>query len=67
MVELTHLRLIFLSYRNQLIDLVCKSADWFLYDGDNGNKQPLANVLRSRCSSKLRNIHRKNIYAEDSL
>ena len=23
-----------LSYRNQSIDLVCKSMDWFLYDKD---------------------------------
>ena len=22
----------FLSYRNQFIDLLCKSVDWFLYD-----------------------------------
>ena len=22
-----------LSYRNQFIDLLCKSMDWFLYDG----------------------------------
>ena len=24
----------FLSYRNQFIDLVCESMDWFLYDRD---------------------------------
>ena len=24
----------FLSYRNQSIDLLCKSMDWFLYDRD---------------------------------
>ena len=24
----------FLSYRNQYIDLLCKSVYWFLYDGD---------------------------------
>ena len=23
-----------LSYRNQLIDVLCKSVDWFLYDND---------------------------------
>ena len=23
----------FSSYRNQLVDLLCKSTDWFLYDG----------------------------------
>ena len=23
-----------LSYRNQSIDLLCKSMDWFLYDND---------------------------------
>ena len=24
------------SYRNQSIDLLCKSIDWFLYDGNTG-------------------------------
>ena len=24
----------FPSYRNQSVDLLCKSADWFLYDGN---------------------------------
>ena len=24
----------FLSYRNQFSELLCKSMDWFLYDGD---------------------------------
>ena len=24
------------SYRNQLIDLLCKSVDWFLYEGNTG-------------------------------
>ena len=35
---LTHLGLIFLSWRNQLIDIFCKSCDWFLYDETNGFK-----------------------------
>ena len=26
------------SYRNQSIDLLCKSLDWFLYEGNTGNK-----------------------------
>ena len=24
------------SYRNQSVDLLCKSIDWFLYDGNTG-------------------------------
>ena len=24
----------FQSYRNQSVDLLCKSTDWFLYDGN---------------------------------
>ena len=27
----------FLSYRNQSVDLLCKSADWFLYDENIGH------------------------------
>ena len=26
---------LFPSYRNQSVDLLCKSTDWFLYDGNN--------------------------------
>ena len=26
----------FPSYRNQSVDLLCKSIDWFLYDGNIG-------------------------------
>ena len=26
----------FPSYRNQFVDLLCKSTDWFLYDGNIG-------------------------------
>ena len=26
----------FPSYRNQSVDLLCKSTDWFLYDGNIG-------------------------------
>ena len=28
---------VLLSYRNQSIDLLCKSVDWFLYEGNTGN------------------------------
>ena len=35
-VELTLSRPMFPSYRNQLVDLLYKSTDWFLYDGNNG-------------------------------
>ena len=31
-----------LSYRNQSIDLLCKSTDWFLYDGDIGRWNEIA-------------------------
>ena len=31
---LNHLVLVLLSYRNQSIDLLCKSVDWFLYEGN---------------------------------
>ena len=30
-----NLVVLFLSYRNQSTDLLCKSMDWFLYDGEN--------------------------------
>lgn len=33
---ITHERLIFPAYRNQSIDLFCKSVDWFLYDLSTG-------------------------------
>ena len=29
----------FLSYRNQSVDLQNKSTDWFLYDGNIGRKR----------------------------
>ena len=29
---------VLLSYRNQSIDLLCKSIDWFLYEGNIGIK-----------------------------
>ena len=32
-----------LSYRNQSIDLLCKSMDWFLYD--NGLRHERVNVI----------------------
>ena len=28
--------LVLSSYRNQSIDLLCKSIDWFLYEGNTG-------------------------------
>ena len=31
-ISLIHLSLIFHLYRNQSVDLHCKSIDWFLYD-----------------------------------
>ena len=31
---LTLSRRLFVSYRNQAIDVLCKSMDWFLYDRD---------------------------------
>ena len=34
--QLTLYRPMFLSYRNQSVDLCCKSTDWFLYDRNIG-------------------------------
>ena len=33
---LTHSVSVLPSYRNQSIDLMCKSVDWFLYEGNAG-------------------------------
>ena len=44
---LTLERPMFPSYRNQSFDLLSKSTDWFLYDG---------NIIRSRVKSS-RNVH----------
>ena len=33
---LTHYVPVLPSYRNQSIDLLCKSIDWFLYEGSTG-------------------------------
>ena len=35
---LTHYVPLLPSYRNQSIDLLCKSIDWFLYEGNTGTK-----------------------------
>ena len=35
-VYLTHYVPVLPSYRNQSIDLLCKSIDWFLYEGNTG-------------------------------
>ena len=44
------------SYRNQSIDLLCKSIDWFLYEGNTGiywvNQQSLP-VIESTASEIL--------------
>ena len=34
--QLTLSRPIFSAYRNQSVDLLCKSTDWFLYNGNIG-------------------------------
>ena len=39
MCPLKHFRPMLKSYRNQLIDLYCKSIDWFLYDDNIGLKR----------------------------
>ena len=36
LTDLTFERSMFSSYRNQAVDLLCKSTDWFLYDGNIG-------------------------------
>ena len=41
----------FLSYRNQSVDLQSKSTDWFLYYG---------NIGRKKVKSKLKQISNKN-------
>ena len=37
-----------LSYRNQSIDLICKSMDWFLYDRDLRHER--VNPFLGQCS-----------------
>ena len=46
MISLTHASQGPVSYRNQHIDLLCKSMDWFLYDRN----------LRSERANAVRNI-----------
>ena len=36
-----------LSYRNQSIDLLCKSVDWFLYDNDLRRERVNASLVPS--------------------
>ena len=35
-LDLTHSVPVLPSYRNESIDLLCKSIDWFLYEGNTG-------------------------------
>ena len=35
------------SYRHQSIDLLCKSIDWFLYEGNTGGKCINADVSKN--------------------
>ena len=39
----------FPSYRNQSVDLLCKSTDWFLYYGNIGPKGLIFSGTRHRC------------------
>ena len=46
---LTPWRPMFPSYRNQSVDLLCKSADWFLYDGNIGRQRVLRIIVLHHC------------------
>ena len=46
---LTHKVPVLFSYRNQSIDLLCKSIDWFLYEGNTDTEW--VNVLTSHNGS----------------
>ena len=37
----------FPSYRNQSVEFLCKSTDWFLYDGNIGRKKVKFSQYRS--------------------
>ena len=41
-----------LLYGNQLIDLLCKSSDWFLYDGGLRNESAKEFVVSEKMSEK---------------
>ena len=41
-----------LLYRNQLTDLLCKSSDWFLYDGGLRNESAKEFVVSEKMSEK---------------
>ena len=42
----------FLSYRNQSVDLQIKSTDWFLYDGNIGRQRVKTYLICQFCKSK---------------
>ena len=42
-----------LSYRNQSIDLLCKSMDWFLYDSGLRHKRVKACEILQNVSEKI--------------
>ena len=46
---LTLWRPMFPSYRNRSVDLLCKSADWFLYDGNIGRQRVLRIIVLHHC------------------
>ena len=52
----------FQSFRNQSVDLLCKSTDWFLYDGNIG-RQKVKSSEKHRFSYKLDslNIWKRNL------
>ena len=50
----------FQLYRNQSLDLLCKSTDWFPYDGNNGRE-------RVKTERKLLNVeHRLRSFLADA-
>ena len=69
---LTHITPIILAFRNQSIDLQCKSISWFLYDSNialimvNYSKQLNEKKKKMVCVS-LRAQSISNIYIHDSL
>ena len=52
-----------LSYRNQSIDLLCKSMDWFLYD--NGLRhERVKNIDEDKLLHKIKPISNKCMFVE---
>ena len=51
-----------ISYRNQSIDLLCKSIDWFLYDRDHCDKRDDAEESEPLLTQFLRSYNTLNTF-----